>query len=537
MSAFQEKDRVYFFGRENFVKSLRQVVYKQPLVAVIGSSGSGKSSVIFAGLIPELREKGIWLIESFRPQSQPFYLLASALVRWLEPELDKTQQLERSANLAARMKQEELAASQIVAHILEPYPNKRLLLVVDQFEELYTLCQDTQEQRRFVDVLLAMIQSAPRKLTVIVTLRADFLSYVLNYPPFGKVLEQHPLVLLTTMSREEMRAAIERPAQQVQVQMEEQLTEVILNDVNQEPGKLPLLEFALTQLWTKQSQGKLTHQAYQEIGGVTKALVNHAEDVYAGLSEVEQKQAQRIFLQLVRPGEGTEDTRRLATRAEVGNWELVTFLAGAEARLVVTGRDEQTKEEKVELAHEVLIREWQQLRQWMKDDRSFRIWQEQLRVAKRQWKNTARDDGALLRGALLNEAENWQQKRAEDLSQEERDFIQTAMALRNREKQEEELRQAEMAYLYKQLEDYNRTLEQKVEVRTQELQEKNHELASILGKLKATQAQIIAQEKLASLGALTAGIAHEINNQTFRLSRQVCRTLFLPPRLYFCLSH
>jgi hypothetical protein len=133
--------------------------------------------------------------------------------------------------------------------------------------------------------------------------------------------------------------------------------------VKQEPGNLPLLEFALTQLWEKQSRGLLIHQAYSEIGGVAKALSNHAEAVYAKLSEQQQKQAQRIFLQLVRPGEGTKDTRRVATRAEVGNWKLVTFLAGEDARLVVTGRDEQKEEETVEVVHEALIQEWGRLRE------------------------------------------------------------------------------------------------------------------------------------------------------------------------------
>lgn len=126
---------------------------------------------------------------------------------------------------------------------------------------------------------------------------------------------------------------------------------------------MPLLEFALTRLWEKQKNRELTHQAYQEIGGVKKAIANHAEQVYQKLSETEKQQAQRIFVQLVRPGEGTEDTRRVATRAEVGdeNWNLVSYLAGYQARLVVTGRQET--EDTVEVVHEALIREWETLRQ------------------------------------------------------------------------------------------------------------------------------------------------------------------------------
>lgn len=407
---------------------------------MIGPSGSGKSSVVFAGLIPGLRAEGIWLIDSFRPQSQPFYGLASALVRLLKPELDEIQQPGRAAELLADMAQGKLTLPQAVASILERHPTKRLLLVVDQFEELYTLSSD-REQERFVDALLAAVHSAPRRLTLVLTLRADFLSYVLNYPPFGEAFRQHTPQFISAMNRGQMLSAIECPAQKMGVKLEKGLTERILDEVKQEPGNLPLLEFALTQLWAKQSQRQLTHQAYTEIGGVAKALANHAEAVYAKLNEIAQKQVQRIFLQLICPGEGTEDTRRLATRAEVEDWELVTFLAGAEARLVVTGRNEQTEEETVEVVHEALIREWRTLQGWMKAERTFRTWQERLRAAKERWKATGKDEGALLRGFLLDEAKDWRQKRLDELSQEERDFIQGSLALRDREIKEQESQQ------------------------------------------------------------------------------------------------
>jgi energy-coupling factor transporter ATP-binding protein EcfA2 len=374
--AFQEKDAEFFFGRERFVDALVRVVQQQPLVAVIGSSGSGKSSVTLAGLIPKLREAGSWLIESFRPNKQPFYELAAALISQLEPELGKTDKTIKAKELAESIRQHGFTAD--VSAILKDKPGKRLLLVVDQFEELYTGCADT-EQQQFVEALLAAVESASRALTLVLTLRADFYSYVVNYPPFAEALNNYPAKNITLMKAEEMQKAIELPAEKKGVKLEEGLTQRILDGVKREPGNLPLLEFALTQLWEKQSRGLLTHQAYSEIGGVARALSNHAEVVYGKLSEQEQKQAQQIFLQLVRPGEGTEDTRRVATRGEVGNWELVTFLAGEDARLVVTGRDEQTDEKTVEVVHEALIREWRRLRGWIDENRTFRTWQEQLR--------------------------------------------------------------------------------------------------------------------------------------------------------------
>ncbi|MDJ0615965.1 MAG: ATP-binding protein [Calothrix sp. MO_192.B10] len=438
MSAFEEKDKDYFFGREDFVDSLFQVTHKQPLVVVIGPSGSGKSSVVFAGLIPLLRAEGTWLIESFRPQNQPFYELASALVRQLEPELGKTDRVIKAKKLAKSIQQDGF--TEVVSEILKDKPEKHLLLVVDQFEELYTLCQNTQEQQQFVDILLAAVRHAPRRLILVLTLRADFYSYVLNYPPFGEALEQYPPQPLRAMKWEEMKQAIEAPAKEKHIELESRLTERILDDVKQEAGNLPLLEFALTQLWAKQVRGKLTHQAYTEIGGVAKALANHAESIYDNLSEAEQRQMQQLFVQLVRPGEGTEDTRRLATRAEVKNWELVTFLAGAEARLVVTGRNEQNKTETVEVVHEALIREWKRLGEWMESDRTFRNWQEGLRFAMHQWQKSNNDEEVLLRGAPLAEAENWLQQREDEISQPEWEFIQSSLALRDRLAEQEKER-------------------------------------------------------------------------------------------------
>ncbi len=225
------------------------------------------------------------------------------------------------------------------------------------------------------------------------------------------------------MNREEMQAAIKGPAKKMGVKLEEGLTELILNDVKQEPGNLPLMEFALTQLWEKQSQGQLTHQVYKEIGGVAKALANHAEAVYEQLSEADKKRAERILIQLVRPGEGTEDIRCIATRDVVGgdNWDLMTRLASS--RLVVTGRDEKKQAETVEVVHEALIWEWTRLRGWMNDNRKFRTWQELLRTRMRQWEDVGKDEGPLLRGVPLPEAEDWLGKRYEELSEAERKFI------------------------------------------------------------------------------------------------------------------
>ncbi len=433
LDAFRKEDALFFYGRENFIEQLEVAVRKKPLVAVIGRSGSGKSSVVFAGLIPKLSQKRGWLIRDFRPEKRPFYNLAKPLIPLLEPKMTETDKLVEVRKQAEALQQGDLALQDIVEAILQKKPSaQHFLLVVDQFEELYTLCQAAEERQQFLNQLVATVAVAQQKrtpdFTLLITLRDDFLGQAIDYPPFGEQLQQWKPEFILSMNSQELQDAIEKPAQKLDVQLQEGLTKIILDAVSREPGSLPLLEFALKLLWEKQSDGKLTHAAYEEIGGVEKALANHAEDVYQKLTEDEQQRVQHIFTQLVRPGAGTEDTRRLATRTDVGedNWDLVTYLANQDARLVVTGCDEATGEATVEVVHEALIRGWERLRQWMEADREFRTWQERLRAAMQIWENSRRDEGALLRGALLVEAEDWMKQRGDTINSAEKAFIQAS---------------------------------------------------------------------------------------------------------------
>ncbi|MBD2776080.1 CHAT domain-containing protein [Iningainema tapete] len=474
--AFREEDAPFFFGREIFTDILTDAVQKKPLVAVIGPSGSGKSSVVFAGLIPRLRQQGSWHIVSFRPGDRPFHALAAALVAQNSSQMSLSDRLREVRNLAADLRQEEDALRDVVDEIVRyrdekipPTPlkkggfvpsftpllrgspkaggsgargdqdqSKHVLLVADQFEELYTLVRDPQERQVFLDRLLKAASKSP-DFTLVITLRADFLGQALSYRPFADAL-QYADLKLGPMNQEELQAAVEQPATMLGVRIEQGLTERILDAVSAEPGDLPLLEFALHELWTKQRDAQLTHAAYEEIGGVEAALARYAEEAYGKLNEEEKERVRRLFIQLVRPGDNTEDTRRLATRIEVGeeNWDLVTRLANA--RLVVSSSDGGTGEETVEIVHEALIGGWERLRLWLDVDRSFRTWQERLRVVIRQWEASGRDDGALLRGTPLAEAEGWLQSRSLEVSALERAFIQLSLELRDRERKQQEYR-------------------------------------------------------------------------------------------------
>lgn len=449
--AFREQDAPFFFGRQAFTRRLIETVRRQPLVAVVGPSGSGKSSVAFAGLLPHLRREEQWAIADCRPGGQPFHALAVALAPLLGPQSSETERLAEIEKLAQALEGEDLSLGDIVERILavqQRHGVSHLLLVVDQFEELYTLCLEEEICRRFVDELLAATDTAfvDSPLHVILTLRADFMGRALTHRPFADGL-QNAIMILGPMSRQELSEAIENPAKLQGVAFEAGLMTRILDDVAGEPGNLPLLQFALASLWERQAGGQLTHAAYEAVGRVEGALTAHAERVYANLSPAEQEGVRRILVQMVRPGEGTEDTRRVATRAELGknDWTLAQRLA--DARLAVTDRDESTGQEMVEVVHEALIRGWDRLRAWMNADRAFRAWQERMRAALRQWQASDEDAGALLRGLLLVEAENWMAERGADLGAAGRAFIQASLDAREARRAQDAARLAREAEL------------------------------------------------------------------------------------------
>ncbi|MBL1179281.1 hypothetical protein [Pantanalinema sp. GBBB05] len=438
---FGPNDAEVFFGRDVFVAELLQAVQTRAFVPVLGASGSGKSSVVLAGLVPQLQQTGHWQFTHFRPGDDPFHALALALVPLYQPEQDATDQIAQARKLTHYLHDGDVLLADVIATIQQHYPHDRVLLIADQFEELYTLCCDEGIRRRFLDCLLASLSAAQAPsspLVLVATMRADFLGNALSYRPFADVLQAGD-VKLGAMNQEELCDVIEQPAAKLGVTFEAGLVKRILDSVVKEPGNLPLLEFALTELWARRSGRQLTHAAYEAIGEVEGALARYADQQYAQLSESEQSQVRRIFVQLVRPGEGTEDTRRLATKAELGEerWTVVTRLANS--RLVVTSQD-GVKQETVEVVHEALIRNWGELRGWMNSDRTFRIWQDRLRAAMQQWEAMNQDEGALLRGAALVEAGERLQKRWEDLSLPEQNFIQASLALQQREQQQQKRR-------------------------------------------------------------------------------------------------
>ncbi|WP_420645792.1 WD40 repeat domain-containing protein [Candidatus Leptofilum sp.] len=468
LHAFGEADKDNFFGRDAFTQKLVGAVDKQSLVAVVGPSGSGKSSVVYAGLLPALRRKENWLILHFRPGNDPFLALAKALLPLLDPDVKKMNipriaRRELKPDLGGENKAERIPLADYFQQIQEENPDSKLLLIVDQFEELYTQV-DEAVRRDFLDVLLAAgfgtlaLDAAPQPFaTLLLTMRADFMGQALAYPPMVAALQDND-VKIGLMSREELSLAIEQPALNQGVHFADGLVTRILEDVGDHAGNLPLLEFALTLLWGRQTNREMTHEAYEAIGGVSGALAQHADETLAKLTQddAEKVQAiQRVMVQLVQPGAGAEDTRRVARRADLGDsgWNLAQRLAAEDARLLVTGQENNDADtaETVEVIHEALIQNWGQLQTWMETDREFRMWQERLRSDLTLWQKNEKKEGFLLQGAPLTVAADWLQKRGDELQEakEEIAFIEASVQRQqklneaNEDRRQRELQQAQ----------------------------------------------------------------------------------------------
>ncbi len=450
LQPFEAEHAAVFFGRNATVAALLERIHRSSLVAIVGASGSGKSSLVRAGLIHAVQHQSDpWLVVLVTPGRDPLWSVAIRFVEQLEPHATEVARLAMAHHLVGYLNEDSHIARRLVGRLLERHPGT-VLLVLDQFEELFTQGIEPATYCHITDLLLNAADADPR-MRVVLVMRADFYEYVLRDPRLGKVFDAG-LFNVLPLHPDDIRAAIEHPALATGRRFEPGLVERVLHDIAGSPGDLPLLQFALTELWFRQTpDGMLTHAAYDAIGGVGQALARYAESVYARLDVREQQQMQRVLTQLIQPGEGTTDTRRVTSRDEIGEeyWPLVVRLA--DTRLVVTHgmtvmqQDRMKTVESAEVVHEALIRGWIRMRHWMDADRAFRTWQERLRAMLHQWEESHHDEGALLRGAPLAEAEEWVQQRFQDLSQREQTFIRTSLELReNEETLREQRRQREI---------------------------------------------------------------------------------------------
>ncbi|MCX6030642.1 MAG: hypothetical protein NT169_15265 [Chloroflexi bacterium] len=450
LAAFGEDDREFFFGREELLdKMIGRLRDGDRLLAVVGSSGSGKSSVVLAGLLPRLKGGALpgsegWRYATIVPGSQPLTSLAHAI----PPAGEAAAGLDVVA--AARL----LFAAEgfrrdpdLLVSLLDETAAAPLVLVVDQFEELFTLCTDGEARTAFVRQLLGLVAAAGSQHRVILTMRTDFVDNVAGLPDLFPLFRD-ARVDVEALDINELRAAIEGPAARVGLKFEEGISDDLISTILGERAGLPLLQFTLLKLWEERQRNRVTREVYQEVGNPREALERSAEAFYKSLIPEEQETAKRILLRMVRPGEGREVTSNRIRRAEVfrggeatDRVERVLNRLIGEARLVKLTAGETPADAQVEVAHEALVRNWPRLVGWLEDEREVLRRRRRLTDAAEQWERTGRDASALLRGALLEEA-----LRYGDLNELETAFVQASQAeLEATEREREAARQRELA--------------------------------------------------------------------------------------------
>jgi len=413
LSSFAEKKyHKFFFGRDELIRDLQKEVAKDNFLAVIGTSGSGKSSVVLAGLIPKLKEEELSLqCADMTPGKEP---------------------LERLSKVS----------------------EQHSILVVDQFEEVFTLCEDKADRVEFIKKLLNF---ADRR-KVVITMRADFLGECTFYPELRKRIETRQK-LVGPMQPAELITAMKMQADKADLRFEAGLSDSIVNDVKKEAGAMPLLQYALQELWKRRHGPWLCHEEYQAIGRVEQAIAKTADDFYNSLPASEQEQVRNIFLRLTRmdanalQGKTGRDTRRrveLEDLVSAGSdlavtKKLVQQLAGEKARLVVTSRNEATEKDEVEVAHEALISYWPKLQKWLDENRNDLLLRQDINDAAEKWQQHQeqldKDSYLTHKGGRLEDAEKLlKQPKLVHLNPLEADYVKACVELRDRQIREEDKR-------------------------------------------------------------------------------------------------
>ena len=430
--AFTEDDAPLFYGRDAFADDLLQKARTLKLIAVVGPSGTGKSSVVQAGLLPRLRRERApnaqWEAIIFRPGNRPFHNLASELIALYETNPSKTEQMLAANKLGEALAKNELPLDVPITEALKvtKWAN-RLLFIVDQFEELFTLTEE-KDRKPFINLLLKAAEATP--ITIVLTLRADFYSQSISVSRELSDAIQQGIVNIGYVKREELRRAIVKPAESVGLQFEGGLVERILDNLEDEPGNLPLLEFALTELWEKRQGNRVTNQLYESIGGVEGSISKRAEEVFTSLAPPQQNLAIRAFTRLVRVSAASEegtDTRQRVKLKDFNDATQSVFQPFVKARLLVTSRNEAIGEEIVEVAHEALIKNWERLKELVSKDREFLLWRQEFNFLRVKWLRTQKEIGnhqdGLLLGSDLSKAKGFLKSNAEDFNEGEKLFI------------------------------------------------------------------------------------------------------------------
>jgi basic membrane lipoprotein Med (substrate-binding protein (PBP1-ABC) superfamily)/DNA-binding SARP family transcriptional activator len=421
---FGADDAGLFFGRDALIAELLRTIGRgQRLIALVGSSGSGKSSVVRAGLVPALAKGAIrgsdqWLIASMVPGAHPFAELEAALLR---------STIDAPASLAAQLDDGAAGLVRAALRVL-PADDAHLLVVIDQFEELFTLVDDPAVRDRFLTNLVAAVDEPHGRITVLVTLRADFYGQPLAHPEFGARLGAG-IVNVTALTAEELEEAALRPAEHEGASFEPALLGHLIADVGSRPGSLPLFQYALTELFDRRSGSTLTAASYRAMGGVEGALQRRASDLFDEFNAAQHAAARQVLLRLVVVGDDDQRSRRRVTAREIASIGIDTAVVQevlrrfGEHRLVSFDSDPLTGAPTVEVAHEALLTAWPRLDAWIGQSRDDLRRHASLTTALREWQLADRHPDYLLVSARVAEFDGWDDTSSISLNGPEREFL------------------------------------------------------------------------------------------------------------------
>jgi WD40 repeat protein len=527
---FREQDAGLFFGRKRFVDELVRKVRQRRdtnVVAVVGRSGSGKSSIVYAGLIPALRrerglsEQSVWQILDLRPYDEPLHQLATAF----DPRKDGQGLLAYRTVLnehAELFRQGKVTLAEVIRDRLRMETGStRLLLYVDQWEELYTQAMPREiksdadrlrvaDAKLFIDLVLEAAAKSP--CTLVLSVRSDFYPDIQSHDGL-RVAVQESQISLGTMNEAELRDVIEGPPKALGTSVDPELTKRLARDIGLDPasggsdeydiGKLPLLEYALEQAWAKRTGPRIGLAAYS---GLEQALEERANALFGRLSAEEQAAAKRLFVSLVTPGEGREDTRaRIDMPDDEAMRRVIQTFAGGEARLVVT--DEIGGRRSVEVSHEALIRHWDKLRAWIDENRDKLRTREFLRANRMEWVKHGRDPGLLrLPHLYVEQARGLHKQPGDVVIDDVKDYVEALLAQQERDREEAEAKQREaLDRANEQAEEARRFADERARSEeTQRLLRKEAEASAVEAKENASEAR--RQARRASVRSRIAAV-------------------------------
>ncbi|NNE95810.1 MAG: protein kinase [Acidimicrobiales bacterium] len=426
LHAFDESDASRFFGRERLIERvLARLGHRGPqgrFLAVVGPSGSGKSSVVRAGVVPALRTGAVpgsdrWFIATMIPGRHPFEALEEAV---------RSIAIDPPADLLERLSTDGIAAT--VAAVL-PDQSAQVVLVIDQLEELFSLAAP-DEADRFMTAIADAVADRHSPVKVIATLRADFYDHPLRHGALGELVRLGTEVI-TPMTADELERAITNPAAEVGVTFESGLVAAIVDEMAGQSTALPLMQYALTELFERRSGSTLSLEVYRELGGVAGALARRADGTFDNLTAEDQRLARQTFLRLVTLNDDGADTRRRAMISELndaGRADTAPMLdAFGRHRLLTFDRDSITRGPTVEIAHEALISEWSRLRRWIDEARVDIQAERQLAAAHQEWESSGHDPDFLLAGARLAPYKGWSEQPPVPLTASERNYLTVSL--------------------------------------------------------------------------------------------------------------